>query len=518
MRTSLLSSLLLASALASTSCSKDTVLAIAVSNIPDGTVLLDVITTIDSREYKVDPIKTYSTTQSATIISITIPFEVPPDPVKISITAKGTQCQIANWSGSIAAIEPATYSISAPLIRLTDDSIDQDLFTVKTIAPNNAWAAGINSTMAHWDGCYWKNVKVTTESPENIFTRLAYNQQIGLWATGSDGLLYKYNSTFSTWEIKKSARELYPSLTGASQSEWNRSMFWSDLAYIEGTAGELLVVGFNIHKAAKDLSQTCMIVRGTPSASHPEGYVFTRQDAICSTRLQTTAPSPSQPVPPQTPPSTTWPSCNSCFTPNQIASFRDGLIISGGVTLPQIKAPDPNEFGAYIKINQPSTLGNPTGRYIVPKLTNPNQELTGSSLSLWATRFDDFWVGNSRLYHISPNDKDVTNPSIPESIAPMYEDKGTEKYKLVSIWGANADDFWAIGLPLSVTSQVHHISTQQLMQSQIKAQFIDQSKFRAPMGAFRYTSIDGTSINDIWLVGYHGIRTHYDNSNIIIIK
>lgn len=518
MRTSLLTSLLLSSVIASTSCSKDTVVAIAVNNIPTGTIKLDLVTTIDGKDYKVEPITLNDSKDSATILSITVPFDIPNGQLKLVITAQGQKCSLASWSGTIAAIEPATYTISAPLSNFLNEPISQDLFTVKSITSDDVWAAGGNSAMAHWDGCYWKNVLVKTEAPENIFTRLIYHPQIGLWATGSSGLLYKYNTSQSTWEIKKSARDLFPYVTGSSQAEWIRSMFWSDIAYIEGSSGEFLAVGINSHPSAKITMKNCMIVRGTPSANATEGYTFTKQDTICATAFQTTAPSPSQAVPPQTPSNTNWPTCTSCFEPNQIASFSNGLIIAGNVTLPQIQAPEANNFGAYIKISNPQNLNNPVGRYVIPKLTNANQEKTGNSFSIWGSSFDDFWLSNNRLYHISPNDKDQANTSIPESIAPMYEDKGTQRYSILNLWGPNANDFWAIGLPISGASQVHHITASQFTPNQIRASLIDQASYRVPIGAFRYISIDGTSKNDIWLVGYNGIRTHYDNTDALIIK
>lgn len=518
MRTSLLASLLLSSVIASTSCSRDTIVAIAVNNIPTGTTKLDLVTSIDGKDYKVEPIKLENFKDSATIISITVPFDIPNGQLKLAITAQGQKCPLASWSGTIATIEPATYAISAPLTNFTNESINQDLFTVKSITSDDVWAAGANSAMAHWDGCYWKNVQVKTEAPENIFTRLSYHSQIGLWATGSSGLLYKYNTSTSTWEIKKSVRDLYPFVTGSSQAEWVRSMFWSDIAYIEGTSGEFLAIGFNSHPAAKATLKNCMIVRATPSATATEGYTFTKQDTLCNISFQTTPPTPSQAVPPQTPANSNWPTCSSCFEPNQIASFRDGVIIAGNVVLPQIQPPESNKFGAYIKINQLPNLGNPVGRYIIPKSTNANQEKTGNSFSIWGSRFDDFWLSNNRLYHISPTDKDDQNPSLPESIAPMYEDKGTDRYSIIGLWGLNADDFWAIGLPASMISQVHHFTAAQFPSNQIKSKLIDQATYRVPFGAFRYTSIDGTSKNDIWLVGYNGIRAHYDNTDVLIIK
>ena len=102
----------------------------------------------------------------------------------------------------------------------------------------------------------------------------------------------------------------------------------------------------------------------------------------------------------------------------------------------------------------------------------------------------------------------------PEIVTKFYEDKGVgSSYTINQIWGLNRNDFWVLVLYNSV-SQVHHFTSQ----NPITAKDIDQLRYKAPIESFTYTSVDGTATNDTWLVGYRGVRVHYDGIKTIVHK
>ena len=507
----LVSAFLMASLAVTESCSSSTVLAFAVSNIPAGTNTLRVTAKIDGKNYNVEPVSLVGSSSTATLFSITIPWKYSNSLIDVSIIATGKQCDLASWNGTTAAIEPVTYSIAAPLERLRDDQMAQDFFTIKAIKANDVWTAGAGGAFGHWDGCYWKNVDIKPEGIDNIFTKLYYHDKIGLWATGSDGLIYKYDDNLKTWTAKKGARDLFPTPTGASSFEWIRSTIWADISYLNGTAGDFILIGTNYHSAAVSSKNQCLAVRATLDASKPEGYSFSKIASVCSTPI-VAAPQVGSP----TAPSGGWPTCSSgCFVPARVMSMPDGLIISGDVRLPSPATAPNNQYGAYLKYDNTSFSSPSLARYVVQSITNPNQETSGTAMNVWGSSTKEFWLANNRLFHVS----DAEIQKAPEeNLSSFYEDKGSSGYRINSIWGANSSDFWITVLSGNRLSRVHHITTAAAGTQTILAKDVDQKRFSAPIGSLPYIVLDGTSDKDVWFAGYSGVRAYYNGKDFTIYK
>lgn len=535
--------LLLSASLITNSCSKSTILAIAVSNIPNESKTIIINTTINQVTYKVAPFDIKD--NKSKIYSIEIPSTITTGLIDLEILAKDTaygadgnpletpnkkSCDTARWHGSIPVIDPENYSISAALEKATDDPIDQDLFTVKALKRDDAWAAGANRKIAHWDGCFWKSYDFSsnTDYPPQLdkpgdynFIKLYYNDKIGLWATGSDGLIYNYNPKSDRWKAHGGAREKFPVAFGTGvpaipPPEWYQGMFWLDIAYLNGTNGDILVVGSNSHPYASHPSSKsfCMAVRGTPSTTAIGEYTFTVASSVCDSPIAASKSSMPPPTPTAPAPTPDWSTCTGCFTPRGVISFSDSVIVTGLARIPDIGKTTILQYGAYITYSSPNDLSTAkaAGKFVVPHWTNPNQERYGGALTAWGTSSSDYWLGNNRLFHVSSAEANIQGS--PEIVTKFYEDKGVgSSYTINQIWGLNRNDFWVLVLYNSV-SQVHHFTSQ----NPITAKDIDQLRYKAPIESFTYTSVDGTATNDTWLVGYRGVRVHYDGTKTIVHK
>ena len=535
--------LLLSTSLITNSCSKSTILAIAVSNIPSGSKTIIINTTINQVTYKVAPFEIKDS--KSKIYSIEIPSTITTGLIDLEVLAKDTaytadgtpletpikkSCDTARWYGSIPVIDPENYSISATLEKVVDDPIDQDLFTVKALKRDDAWAAGANGKITHWDGCFWKsydfaaNTDYSTQLDkpgDYTFIKLFYNEKIGLWATGSDGLIYKYNPSSDRWKAHGGAREKFPVAFGTGvpaipPAEWYQGMFWLDIAYLNGTSGDFIIVGSNNHPYATHPSSksNCMAVRGTPSTTAAGEYSFTVVSSVCDSQIAASKSNNPPPTPVAPAPVPDWSSCTNCFTPRGVISFSDSVIVTGLVKVPDLAKSTILTYGAYITYNSPNDLsiGKAVGKFVVPHWTNANQERYGGSFAIWGTSSSDYWIGNNRLFHVAPAEP---NPQgSPELVTKLYEDKGIgSSYTINRIWGLSKNDFWVLVLYNNV-SQVHHFTSQ----SNLTAKDIDQLRYKAPIEGFTYTSVDGTATDDTWLVGYRGVRVHYDGAKTIVHK
>lgn len=126
--------LLLSTSLITNSCSKSTILAIAVSNIPSGSKTIIINTTINQVTYKVAPFEIKDS--KSKIYSIEIPSTITTGLIDLEVLAKDTaytadgtpletpikkSCDTARWYGSIPVIDPENYSISATLEKVVDE-------------------------------------------------------------------------------------------------------------------------------------------------------------------------------------------------------------------------------------------------------------------------------------------------------------------------------------------------------------------------------------------------------------
>lgn len=485
------------------SCNSDTKLALSISNIPVDTESVNISIKIDEKSYDVEPLRFGSTDNNGTsknaLSGITIPFGFNNKQIDIKTTAiskLGNKCPTAEWSGSIGAIEPGTYSVSVPLQNIINDDIRNDLFSVATISATEAWAVGTSGTVVKWDGCYWRRKDFLAEKPGLAINKIYYHANIGLIALGNDGTIAKYNTQSLTWnEIDLS------SIIGTGENL--QSIIWTGITYLEGSTGDFLILGSAVNKLITNGEAQCFAARLSPAGTT---YQATRiSSPFCPTYPKFIT---SPPVCNQFGSTNSASSCN--FVASSAYSFPpDRIVISGTAYIP-------SQNTAFIvldnKLQQIPSAPNPMW---VPSISSANTY--GTPGTVWGTSINDFWLGSNHFFRIMNS---TTSPSAPTNkpIATETElyKNNTDQMKVISIIGFGAKDFWTIGFPNSRFSQVNHFIDKPGLA--LDYSNIGILKYNTGIDNYPITHMSAVSNNDIWFVGYGGIRIHYNGTNFQVYR
>lgn len=492
------SALLLTAAVSSTSCSKSTTIAIAISNIPTDTGKIQATVLLDGKTSRVSPDYSFNSQSngSALLTSIEIPFEFTNKQVSINLVAisnKSISCPLASWSGSLAALEKETYTISAPLEQLKDDPITSDLFSVIMKSSTDVWAAGSSGTLVNFDGCYWKKRTFLGGNALNSVGKLYRHDKVGMWALGNAGLVAAYDPTKDEWRRYDVAALFFQ--TGENGADVN----WSSMTYIEGTTADIAIIGSSAGQGTPAVP-VCYAMRGQPGAN---GYMFSRADTLCRVAMK---PCPT----PTTSPQITVSDCY--YNPSTIASFPPDRVVTAGA-LNMIVSASPGigyypytAFQTYDHQLQ-RTPTNQENRYYPPVSTS-SPELFGSNGSIWGTSINDFWIASNRLYH-------VTNAGSSVFQTRLYNDN-PQQFKITAIWGLSNQDFWTVAVNSNRIPQILHFSPRNNVP--VSDANIGVANYSAGIDSLVATGFGGTSASDIWIVGYGGVRAYYNGSVFKIFR
>lgn len=508
--TTFIASALAAISLVATSCSNSSKLTFVVSNIPTEATTLELTAHIaktdqtpDSiaSDYKIEKIPLDAGKESAKLVNVTIPFDTRGLALTITISSSSEKCQLASWTGSVGSIDGKDYSVSAPLNKLEDDPIQQDLFTVTAIATNDVWVGGSNSTIGHWDGCYWKSSQIDNEGITGI-VKLYYHKNSGLWALGANSTIAKYDNGKWTKLDHKNPWVL--------TSDYAQKILWLDMAFSEGSTEQLVVIGFNTLPATPPTTQqVCRALKITKSNGQ---YVFdaTVESKLCNLPGATAA---------RTIPSGTTHTA-SLYYPFKIASFPNGMVTTGQVYIDKKVGATTTAgipYPAYARYQDQISLSNPVIKYVNPSAsqvyTDPDDP-KGSGGPIWGTSADNFWFGAPMLQHVTGP---INSPTV-TSAEFIYPPKGN--LFMYNVWGTNDRDFWTIGLGTNAnkTSEVLHIYDKTGAGGIISEQNIVPILYSTPVNILTVTNIAGASSSDVWMVGYGGYRVHYSNNRYVLYQ
>jgi hypothetical protein len=454
-----------------TACApRSTVLAIAVSSIPKTTSTIDIKLTIDGQIHPADPPFTYDRARGASTVltGIEIPWQFSDRLLGVDIEARDDKCPLARFSSATAAIEPGTYTVSAPLQALANDDLITDLFAADAITPDDVWIGGANQGLAHWDGCYWTRGQLDMQLGAGALVRVYHHPRVGLWAVGSEGLILHFDAAQKLWRVISAAANLY---TG-------RTANFSDITFLPGSAGSegsMLVVG-----SLTGSSPVCFALRGTMTA--PDTFTWAHEPAVCNALS----------------PATTL-GCNNCrFYPTRMQAFDSGGLVIGGASGSLDGSMNMIYQGAFVRFAD-STLQNPDGRLLTPVMDLPNQ-----AVMPWGMDLGDLYLGGGRLTR-------VTGEGGATQITQMmnfYNDP-SNSYAISGMWGTTTSDFWIVGVHTQTRfSRLHHITDPSNPNSNIYS----------AIGSYQINSLHGTSPDDIWFVGNGGLRSHYDGKIFSIIR
>ena len=487
-----ITALLLGFVTAATSCNSNTVLVLSISNIPNNTESINIATSIDGKTYNTDPISTLTLKAQSTLSSITIPFEFTDKQIGLSVSTKsniGNKCPTAKWDGTAATIEPGTYSIPVPLQNITDDNIRNDLFTSAAISSNNTYMAGASSTLIKWDGCYW------TQSPKarpDAIVKLYSHPKVGLWGVGTSGVISKYVPLNDTWTNIDASSVL------KGTGEVPSSITWTGITYIDGTPGDLLVVGVARSMFSIPGGSQCFTIRLTQNGT---GYTPSRlNSAYCGSAAQTC---------------TQYGTSNtaSCyFQAQNVFSFPPDRIALSGVANFVASTTNQTAFAildSQLQLAAPTT----TPQYVVA--ASGTDQPYGSSGIIWGVNLNDFWLASNHLFHITNAKNDITaitnKPTFYETDLYKSNPVATQNYRLISIWGTAANDFWVLAFPTATRfTTVHHFQDRESLK--LTDSNIGKVDYSAGIDNYVITSITGTADNDVWFSAYNGIRIHYDKN------
>lgn len=500
MRTQILfTSAFFALQLINASCSNSSKLTFVVSNIPTDATSLSLTAHIDKTtttpdsilsNYKIDTVPQEAGKDSAKLINVTVPFDARGLPLNITITASSSKCQLSSWTGSVGSIDGKDYSVGAPLSKLEDDPIQQDLFTVAAISPTDVWVGGSNSTVGHWDGCYWRRAQIDDEGLTGII-KIFYHKNSGLWALGGNSTIAKYeNGKWTKYDHKNPW-----GLTG----DFAQKILWIDMAFSEGSTEQLIAIGLSTQQA-------CRALKITKSNGQ---YVFdaTAEPKICNLPGGTAARA--------LPPGTTH--TVSPYVPLKIASFGNGMVTSGFVYVDKKVGTTTTsglKYSAYARYTDQINLSNPVIKYVNPT-NQASDDPQGTSGPIWGTSADNFWFGTPTLQHVTG----AINSPVVVSVDNVYPPGASNGLFLYNIWGASERDFWTIGLSsVRMSSEVLHIYDKTGAGGTVGEANIVPALFSTPINTIVTTNIGGASTSDVWLVGYAGYRVHFENSKYTLYQ
>ncbi len=131
-------------------------------------------------------------------------------------------------------------------------------------------------------------------------------------------------------------------------------------------------------------------------------------------------------------------------------------------------------------------------------MTTPAQ--TGDMFVVWGVSDTDYWVGGdaSALNHYAGGG--WSQETAFKALFPSGT--GAQTFKVTYMNGQSASDFWVVsftGQP-SYASRVAHYTGSWKMETQLNASFP------------KVTAVWAGGPNDVWFVGYDGLRVHYDGS------
>ncbi len=483
------------------SCSNSSKLTFVVSNIPSDAKTISLKAKINNADYKIETVPVSQSEGSAKLVSVEVPFDVRGLALYITINAANDKCQLAEWTGSVGSVDGKDYTVNSPLSTIKDDPINQDLFSITAINENDVWVGGSNSTVGHWDGCYWRSAQIDQEGITGL-VKMYYHKNSGLWALGANSTIAKYDN--GKW-IKLDHKNPW-SLTG----EFAQKILWLDMAFSEGSTEQLIVIGFNtIPGTPPTTQQVCRALRITKANGQ---YVFDSsiESKICNIPGATAARS--------LPVGTTHTA--SLFYPFKLASFSNGMIVTGLVYVDKKVGASTTsgiKYSAYARYQDQINLTNPVIKYInplpppAPQYTNPDDP-QGNGGPIWGISADNFWFGSPMLHHVTGT---INSPVVTSA---DYVYPPGSNYVMGNLWGGSDRDFWTVGLGANRVSEVLHIYDKTGAGNQVAENNIVPLLYSTPVNNLTITNIAGASTSDAWMVGYGGYRVHYTNSKYVLYQ
>lgn len=144
-----------------------------------------------------------------------------------------------------------------------------------------------------------------------------------------------------------------------------------------------------------------------------------------------------------------------------------------------------------------------TGTWRAADALSPPQ--TSDVTCVWGTAQNDYWAGGDlgAMQHYSQRNWQVDNSY--QSFFPSGT--GTVRYLVSRMAGVAADDFWALAIATTptYTSRVAHYTGSWKLESQLNTHT-------------QLTAVWAAAKNDVWFVGYNGLRLHYDGGSFTAAK
>lgn len=494
----------------SISCSNSSSLTMIISNIPANTAEINISAKVEEKDYTVESITKSQIISNALIVKINIPFDTRGVPLTLNATSKDSKCELAGWSGIFGSVENGDYTINAPLEKFADDPISQDLYSVQALSENDIWAAG--TTLAHWDGCYWKQKSLnneTTEATEKIstltsITKLYAANDKTLFAIGNNSQIYYYiNNKWSQVKI-----ENYWGLTG----NIHKDITWFDINTLADTPDQVLIIGVipGLTKKAIKLIKVNDKYEPFEATSQKlaelEGTIFNQPIQLSDCIHQFKCPASY---------TCTYNLDKTSLSVSKILSLPSAFFTAGSVIIERTKTATSGtqverlKYGFYSKF-QDITKTTPAPTIRIFNSIKDDGLPIGDEATIWGLNANDIWVGSTRLYHITATPP-TNSPT--ELIPTPINNRTDSSYKFSTIWGNSTTELWTISLNQAKTTQTLHLTTKSTWSDLLGDQF-----YRVPLDNFVTTSIHGISPSDIWIVGYNGYRIHYKDGNFALSK
>lgn len=495
---------------ASISCSNSSSLTIIISNIPSNTTELHITAKTGNQNYAIESITKSEINSNALIVKVNIPFDTRGIPLQLNAISKDSKCELAGWSGFFGSIENGNYTVNAPLNQFTDDPISQDLFSVQALSENDVWAAG--TTLAHWDGCYWRQKSIENNPAEltdkisslTSITKLYTTSDKTLFAIGSNAKIYYYtNNEWWPIEVKN-----FWGLTG----DIYKSIVWFDITTLANAPDQVLIIGVipGITRKALKLIKA--------NGKYEPFETTTQQLADLENTLFNQSPQLSDCIHQFKCPSTytcTYKIDPASPTTNKIFSLPNAFFTAGSVIIERTRTGGTNpgtdrlKYGVYYKF-QDITRNSPPPTIRIFNSIKEDGTPIGDEATIWGLNENDIWFGSTRLYHITATPSTASSTEL----APTpINNRSESNYKFSTIWGNTTNELWTISLTPAKLSQTLHLTTKSGW-GDLKSDLF----YRVPLDNFVTTSIHGVSPSDIWIVGYNGYRIHYKDGNFSLSK